>query len=165
MCFLTRSFSDPQPLELLKGSAACQGHVAPAAVIDRLIAGQPALALFLAVERHRIGPLRLERLLLRRSLRLDESLCLAVRLGPVSPAAFGFKSQHRAVLPPLPGAVSAAVVTQDAAAGDALAVEPRHSPHQKAHRCGLLLIMQHLDVGQSRGVIYGDVGFLVARTG
>jgi len=33
--FLTRSLSDPQPFELLKGSAACQGHVAPAAVKDQ----------------------------------------------------------------------------------------------------------------------------------
>jgi len=45
VCFLTRSFSSPEQGELLKGGAACQGHVAPAAVIDRQVAAQPAVAL------------------------------------------------------------------------------------------------------------------------
>jgi hypothetical protein len=43
LCFLTRSFSDLQPVQLLSGSAAADGHVAPAAVIDRQITRQPAL--------------------------------------------------------------------------------------------------------------------------
>jgi hypothetical protein len=48
------------------------------------------------------------------------------------------------------------------AAGHSLAVEPGHSSHQKTHRRCLLLIRQHLDVGQSRGVTHGHVGLLVA---
>jgi len=45
VCFLTRSFSDPQLFELLKGSAAADGHVTPSAVIDRQIAREPPFAL------------------------------------------------------------------------------------------------------------------------
>jgi len=45
MCILTRSFSSPEQGELLKRGAAHQGHVALAAVIDRLVAAQPAAAL------------------------------------------------------------------------------------------------------------------------
>jgi hypothetical protein len=41
VCFLTRSFSSAQQSELLNGGAASQGHMTPAAVIDRQIAGQP----------------------------------------------------------------------------------------------------------------------------
>jgi hypothetical protein len=44
--FLTKSFSSPQKSEVLKGSAAGQGHVEPAAVLDRQITAQPAVALF-----------------------------------------------------------------------------------------------------------------------
>ena len=45
LCFPTRSFSSPQQSELLNGGAASQGHMTPAAVIDRQIAGQPAAPL------------------------------------------------------------------------------------------------------------------------
>ncbi len=38
VCFLTRSFSSPQQSELLNRGAASQGHVTPAAVIDRQLA-------------------------------------------------------------------------------------------------------------------------------
>ena len=104
--------------------------------MDRQIARQPAIALFCAGERHRIGPVRLQ--------GFDESLGLAVGLRLVSPGARGFQPQNCAGLPPQPGAVGAAVVTQNATAGDALADKPGHSSHQKAHRRGPLLIRHDL---------------------
>jgi len=39
LCFLTRSFSDQQPLEVLLRSEATESHVAPVVVIDPQIAG------------------------------------------------------------------------------------------------------------------------------
>jgi hypothetical protein len=156
VCFLTRSYSNSQPVELLKGSAACQDHVAPAAVIVRKVPRQPTLAFLLAVERHCKSPLSLE--------CLDESLDLAVGLWPVGPGPFGFQPQHRAGLAPLPGAVSTAVIGEHPAAGNALAVEPRHSPKEETHRRRLLLVWQRLDVGQPRGVIHSHMGLLIAST-
>ena len=49
-------------------------------------------------------------------------------------------------------------------AGDAFAVEPRHSPDKEVHDRGLLLIRQHLDIGQPCGVIIGHMGVLVVGT-
>jgi hypothetical protein len=46
VCFLTRSFSVQQPLEGLLRAEATEGHVAPAAVIEPEIAGQPAVPLY-----------------------------------------------------------------------------------------------------------------------
>lgn len=62
-------------------------------------------------------------LLLRRSLRLDESLGLAVGLGPVRPGALGFQAKYGASLPPLFGAVGTAVIGEHPAAGDSWSVE------------------------------------------
>jgi hypothetical protein len=122
--------------------------------IDCQITRQPALALLLDSERHCIGPFGLQ--------GLDETLCFAFGLGPVGPGAFGFQAQHGAGLPLLLGAVSNAVIGEHPAAGTALAVEPGPCPHQKTHRRGFLLIRQHLDVGQPRGVIHCHMGFLIA---
>ncbi len=74
------------------------------------------------------------------------------------------RAKHHAGLPPLPGAVGAAIVGENPAAGDPLAVEPRHSTHQETHGHGLLLVRQHLDVGHAGGVIHGHMGLLVACT-
>jgi hypothetical protein len=62
------------------------------------------------------------------------------------------------------GAVSTAVIGEHPAAGDALAVEPGHCPHQETHRRGLLFVRQHLDVSQLRGVIHSHMGLLIAST-
>ncbi len=43
-----------------------------------------------------------------------------------------------------------------------LAVEPSHSTAEKADGGDLLLIRQHLDVGQPRGVVDGQVDTVVA---
>jgi hypothetical protein len=85
---------------------------------------------------------------------LDESLGLAFGLGPVRPGALGFQAKYGASLPPLLGVVGTAVIGEHPAAGDALAVEPGHSPHQKTYRRVLLLIRQHLDIGQASRVIH-----------
>ena len=96
--------------------------------------------------------------------RFDESLSLVIGLGPVGTGSFGFQTHCAAGFSPLLGAVSAAVVRQHPAARDALAVEPAHSSHQEAHRGGLLLIGQHLDVRQSDGVIHSQGHILMAST-
>jgi hypothetical protein len=95
---------------------------------------------------------------------LDESLGLAVGLGPLRPSPLGFQAKYGASLPPLLGMVGTSGIRVHPAAGDALAVEPGHSPHQKTHRRGLLLIRQHLDVGQASRVIHGHIGLFIAGT-
>ena len=113
--FFDNPFSDQQPVDLLKGCAAFQTHVTPSTIVDRQILWQTALALLRAVKRHGIDSLRLDRLLLRRSLRLDEPFCLALYL---------VQSHHRPALPLLFGAEGAAGVTQDTTFVDPLAVTP-----------------------------------------
>ena len=48
---------------------------------------------------------------------------------------------------------------------DAVAVEPGHSTAQEADRCGLLLVLQHIQVGQSGGVVNRNVHAVVADAG
>ena len=85
MCFLTRSFSDPQPVQLLNGSAAADGHVAPASIIDRQITRQPVVAFLGVLEGHRIGPFLTE--------GLDKALGLSVGAGRVRPGADVLKAK------------------------------------------------------------------------
>jgi hypothetical protein len=58
--------------------------------------------------------------------------------------------------------VSRNVVRHDLPILDVLANEPSHSPAQVTNRRGLLLVRQHLDVGQPRGVVDGHVDTVVA---
>jgi hypothetical protein len=58
--------------------------------------------------------------------------------------------------------VSRTVVRHDLPTLDVLAIEPSHSPAQVTNRRGLLLVRQHLDVGQPRGVVDGHVDTVVA---
>ncbi|MEY4807795.1 MAG: hypothetical protein RLZZ206_2184 [Cyanobacteriota bacterium] len=53
----------------------------------------------------------------------------------------------------------------DLPAFHALAVEPSHSTAQKADGRGLLLVCQHLDVGQSGGIVDRNVYTVVADAG
>jgi len=46
-----------------------------------------------------------------------------------------------------------------------MAVEPGHSTAQEADRCGLLLVGEHLDVGQSGGIVDRNVHTVVADAG
>lgn len=139
MCFLTRSFSDLEPLERLTGGETTQGHVGPASVIDPEIAGLPLISLLRGLEGHAVGPLLQQ--------GADESLCLAVGLGCVRPAAYGLEIEGPAGFSPVSGSVGGAVVAEDPLAGDPLHGEPAHRAGQKAHGGGLLLVGQHLNVG------------------
>jgi hypothetical protein len=61
------------------------------------------------------------------------------------------------------GDVRRPVVAHHPAALDPLAVEPSDGTTEKADHRWLLLVCQHLDVGQPRGVIDGDMDLVVAN--
>ena len=153
MCFPTRSFSEQHGQALLRAEAT-ESHVAPATVIERQIARQPAVALVGGLEGHRIGPLAQE--------CLDEPLSLAVGPGCVGLGAARLEIHCTAGFSPFTRAIGGAVVGEDTTAGDPLLAEPAHSPRQEADRGGLLLVGQHLHVSQASGVIHRHVDLLVA---
>lgn len=62
------------------------------------------------------------------------------------------------------GDVRRPVVAHHPAAFDPLAVEPGDSTAEKADHRWILLVGQHLYVGQPRGVIDGDMDLVVANT-
>ena len=126
----------------------------PEAVIDRQVAGQPAVALLRVCKGHGVGPFPAE--------RLDESLCLPVGSGRVGPGADVPQAQGPAGLGKRFGDIGRAVVAHYPPAFDPLAVEPGDCPAEKADHRWLLLVCQHLDIGQPCGVIHGDMDLVVA---
>jgi hypothetical protein len=58
--------------------------------------------------------------------------------------------------------IARAIVAQDAADADAVAAEPRPGAPEKLRRRGAILLRQHLDVGQPRGVVHRHVDVLPA---
>jgi hypothetical protein len=104
---------------------------------------------------HGVGPFSLK--------RFDEPLGFDVRPAGVGLGADRLEiHQGAAGLSPLARATRGAVVRENTTADDPLRAEPVHSPGQEADRGGLLLVGQHLDVGQAGGVIHRDVDLLVA---
>jgi len=126
------------------------------AVIDRRITGQPAVAFLRVLEGHRVGPLPAE--------GLDKALGLAIGAGGVGPGADALDAKGSAGFGKCFGDVGRAVVAHHPTALNALTVEPGDSPAEKADHRGLLLIRQHLDVGQACGVNNGDMNLVVADT-
>ena len=126
----------------------------PQSVIDRQVSRQPGISLLGVLERHGVGPFPAE--------RLDESLCLAVGPGGVGPGPDVPEPHGQAGDGELPGDVCRPVVRHDPPALDPLPVEPGDGSGQKADHGGLLLVGQHLHVGEARGVIYCDVDLVVA---
>ena len=61
------------------------------------------------------------------------------------------------------GEVCRPVDAHQPAALDPLAVEPGDSTAQKADHRRLLLVRKHFDIGQTRGVINGDMDLVVAH--
>ena len=128
--------------------------MAPAAVIDRQIAAQPAVSLLRVWDGHGIGPFLAE--------GLDKALGLAVGSGRVGPGADVPQPQGLAGPGERLGDVGRAVIAHHPAALDALAVEPGDGSAEEADHRWLLLIRQHLDVGQACGVIHSDMNLVVA---
>ena len=131
-----------------------EGRVLPEAVIDRQVAGQPAVPFLGVLERHPISPLTAE--------GLDEPLGLAVGPGRVGPGADVPEANSAAGLAERLGDVGRAVVAHHPPALDALAVEPGEGPAEKADHRWLLLVRQHLDISQPSGVIHSHVDLVVA---
>ena len=147
MCFLTRSFSDQQPLEALLGAEATESHGTPSAVTELQIAGQAAVQFLWGLERRGVRPLTKQ--------GFDESLSLDVRPGCVGLGADELEIQGTAGLAPFARAVGRAVIREDTAAGDPLLAEPAHSSHQEADRAGLLLVRQQAPRHISKAPITG----------
>jgi len=128
--------------------------VLPEAVIDRQVAGQPVISLIGVLVGHRVGPFPAE--------RLDEPLSFAVGSGRVGPAADVPEPQGAAGLGERLGDVGRTVVAHHPSALDPLTVEPCKRPSEEADHRWLLLVLQHLDVRQPRGVVDGDMNLGVA---
>ena len=126
----------------------------PQSVIDRQVAWKPAVSLLRVLERHGVGPFPAE--------RLNEPFGLAVGPGGVGPGPDVPEPHGQAGHGELPGDVCRPVVRHDPPALDPLPVEPGDGSGQKADHGGLLLVGQHLHVGEARGVIYCDVDLVVA---
>jgi hypothetical protein len=94
---------------------------------------------------------------------LDEPLGLVVDSGCVGPGADVPQPEDTASLGERLGDVRRPVVAHHPAALDPLAVEPSDGTTEKADHRWLLLVCQHLDVGQPRGVIDGDMDLVVAN--
>jgi len=130
--------------------------VLPEPVIDPQVASQPAFPLFRVRESHGIGPFFTE--------GLDEPLGLAVGSGCVGPGADVPQPEDTASYGERFGDVRRPVVAHHPAALDLLAVEPGDSTAEKADHRRLLLVCEHLDVGQSCGVIDSHMDLVVANT-
>jgi hypothetical protein len=126
--------------------------VLPEAVIDRQIAGQPPVALLGVRGGHGVGPLLAQ--------RLNEPLRLAVGSGRVGPADVP-EAQGAAGLGERLGDIGGAVVAHHPPALDALGVEPGDCTTEKDDHRWLLLVPQHLDIGEAGGVINGHVDLVV----
>jgi hypothetical protein len=127
--------------------------VLPEAVIDPQIAGKPADQFFWVLERHSISPFLAE--------GLNEPLCFAVGAGRVRPGANVPEAQGAAGLGERLGDIGGAVVAHHPLGIDSLAVEPGNGPAEQADDRWLLLIRQHLGIGETSGVINGHVDLVV----
>ncbi len=93
----------------------------------------------------------------RRSRPEAITLGFAVGAWRVGPGADVPELEDAASFGKCLGDVGRSVVAHHLTTLDALAVEPGQCPAQEADRCALLLIGQHLDVGEPCGVIDGNV--------
>lgn len=94
---------------------------------------------------------------------LDKAFCLAVGLwgvGPGEDVADGKPAQR---LGEAAGTVGAAIVGHHPLGLDAPIREPAQRPQKEAGGGGLALVAQHLDIGQARRVIDGDMDEIPAR--
>ncbi len=102
------------------------------AIIDRQLAGQPAVALLRIWDRHGVGPLAAE--------SLDEPLSLAVGSGRVGPGADVPQLEDMASLGQRFVDVCRPVVAHHPAALDPLAVDPGDGTADKADHRRLLFV-------------------------
>ena len=115
----------------------------PEAVIDRQVAGQPAVPFLGVLERHPISPQTAE--------GLDEPLGLAVGSGRVGPGADVPEAKGAAGLGERLEDIGRAVVAHHPPAFYPLAVEPGDGPAEEADHHWFLLVRQYLDVCQPGG--------------
>ena len=101
-----------------------------------------------------VGPLPLQ--------GLDESLSLAVGLWPVGTSLGVLQSELLAHLSKAPCNVAGAIVGQDALDRYSSISKPGSDPFQEALSADGTLVFEDLHVGDSGGVIDGDVGVLPA---
>ncbi len=125
----------------------------PEAVIDRQIAGQPPVPLLGVRIGHGEGPLLAQ--------GLNEPLRLAVGAGRLGPGEDVSEAQGAAGLCERLGDMGGAVVAHHPPALDALGVEPVDCTTEKADHRWLLLVRQHLDIGEASGVVDGHVDLVV----
>jgi hypothetical protein len=150
VCFLTRSFSDQQPLEALLRAKATESHVAPVvAVINPQIAGQPAVAFSRCLVGDDVRPLRQE--------GFDEPFRLAVGLRRVGLGADRFEAQCLTGFSPVTGAVGGAVVRAHPAAGD-----PVTDPLKP---CQLSLLRRSLRLGIDMNHVAGALPLVTPHRG
>lgn len=83
----------------------------------------------------------------------DEPLGLAVGLQSEGLGADGYQIQCPAGLSPVTGVVGGAAIRENPAAGDPLLGVPAVRTGQKPNGRRLLLVSDHLDVGQADGVV------------
>jgi hypothetical protein len=121
--------------------------------MDRQVPRQPAVPLLGVLERHGVGPLPAE--------RLDELLCLAVRLRGVGPGTDVPQAQSPAGLGERPGEVGRTVVAHHSPKLHPLSVEPGDRTAEKDHRL-LLLVLQAFDVREPCRVVHGDMDLVIA---
>jgi hypothetical protein len=125
------------------------------AVIDPQVARQPAVPLLGVREGHGISPFLAK--------GLDNPLGLAVGSGCLGPGADEPQPEDTARLGERLRDVRRPVVAHHPAALDPLAFDPSDGTAEKANYRWLLLVCQNLDVGQSRGVIDGDMDLVLAN--
>ena len=106
------------------------------------------------LERHGVGPFLAE--------RLNEPLGLVIGLWRVGPGADVLELEDGAGFGKGLGDVGRSVVAHHLTTLDAMTVEPGQCPNQETDRCALLLIGQHLDVGEPWGVVDGHVDPVVS---
>ena len=121
----------------------------PEPVIVRQVTGQPTVASLGLLERHPVGPFPAE--------GLNEALGFAVGAGRVGPGADVLEVQGLASLGIAAKQVSRTVIRHDLPALHAVAGVPSLYMTYKADGRALLLVCEHLHVGEARRVINGHV--------
>jgi hypothetical protein len=91
---------------------------------------------------------------------LDEAFSFAIGAGAVGLGAGVFDAEEMADVLEGFGDVTGTVVGEDPLSRDTVLFEPRDGAPKKRGCCGSSFISEHLRIGESRGIIDGDVNVL-----
>ena len=126
----------------------------PQTVIDRQVSRQPDVSLLGVLEGHGVGPFLAE--------GLNEPFGLVVGAWRVGPGANVLELEDAAGFGKGLEDVGRSVVAHHLTTLDAMTVEPGQCPTQEAERCALMLIRQHLDLGERNDFINSHVDPVVS---